>query len=135
MNKQTTELVAQLRDRGFSTDEALSLRKISMTFHRWNEAECGDGNDYASWSIERDEETGIPYRCIYPHSGEMHRHRIPDREKGAQKRLAKIMEQHPDFMAYEQGDPRGASLYIVRKSDLNGGEIRSLYTRGIAICD
>lgn len=38
---------------GFSFEEASTLRRISMTLHRWHEMECGDGNDYASWCIVR----------------------------------------------------------------------------------
>jgi hypothetical protein len=135
MNTQTIEMLNRVRNLGFSLDEALKLRRIAMTFHRWDELECGDGNDYASWAIERDEETGKPYKCIYPHNGEMRRYAIADREKGAQKRLEAIMAEHPELVAYHQGDCRGASLYIVKRSDLNGTDINSTYTRGVAIHD
>ena len=44
--------------------------------------------------------------------------RIPDRERGALKRLAKIMApRYPQLKSYVQGDPRGASLYIMREGD------------------
>ncbi len=136
MQTQTAEMLNRVTTLGFTFDEALQLRRIAMTFHSWDEAECGNGNDYASWSIERDEETDIPYRCVYPHtSNEVRRTRIPDKEKGAQKRLDAIMAKHPDFVAYHQGDCRGASLYIVRRSDLNGSDIQSTYTKGIAVHD
>jgi hypothetical protein len=128
-------LIANLTERGFSFDEANTLRKIELTLSRWSELTCGNGNDYASWAIERDEETEIPYMVTYPHIGETRRHKIADREKGALKRLNKIMANHPDFVSYYQGDPRGCSLYIIRKSDLNGQDINSVYTRGIAVCD
>lgn len=134
MNTQTIEMISRVQSLGFTLDEALRLRRISMTFHRWDEAECGDSNDYASFSIERDEETGKPYLCVYPHtSNEVRRTRIPDREAGAQRRLDKIMQQHPEFVAYHQGDCRGASLYIVRRSDLNGSDIHANYTKGVAV--
>jgi hypothetical protein len=133
--KNRVELMRQLEARGFSFDEAESLRRIEMTLHRWAEQECGDGNAYASWAIERDQETDKPYRCVYPNdSNNVRRTPIPDREKGALKRLAKIMESHPDFVSYHQGDPRGCALYILRKSDLNGQDINSVYTRGLAVC-
>lgn len=131
-------LIKNLQDRGFSYDEANQLRRIEMTLSRWGELECGDSNDYASVAIERDEETDKPYRVWMPHSlppSQATRTLIPDREKGALKRLAKIMEKHPDFVSYHQGDPRGCCLYIVRKSDLNGQDINSVYTRGLAVCD
>ncbi len=134
MTKDTLEMIQRLNTLGFNNDEAFTLRRIAMTFHSWDEGECGNGNDYASWSIERDDETNIPYRCTYFHDRvEAVRTRIPDREAGAQKRLDKIMSQHPDFVAYHQGDCRGASLYIVRKSDLNGSDIHSTYIRGTAV--
>lgn len=138
MNKRERQyrLMNRLSELGFSFDEAQKLRRIEMTLHRWAELECGDGNDQVSWSIERDEETGKPFMVTYPHSGcKSHRQAVADREAGALRRLAQIMAGHPDLEAYHQGDPRGCALYIVRKADLGGGDINSLYTRGIAVCD
>ena len=60
---------------------------------------------------------------------------IPDRERGALRRLAMLMASHPAYIAYPQGDPRGCALYIVPKESLpEGANIDSYYTRGIAIC-
>jgi len=132
-------LYDQLRDMGFTLEEAQALRRIEMTLHRWNELECGDGNEYGSWAIERDEETQVPYRVVYPHDGKSRRTRIADREAGALKRLAKIVEarnarQADAVIPYHQGDPRGCSLYIVRASDVPTGErVECFYTRGIAV--
>jgi ribosomal protein L37E len=166
-------LIDNLRQRGFSYEEANTLRRIEMTLSRWSELECGGGNDYGSWAIERDDEsskfctqcghksytgsegncdkcndpapirhvtTGKPYMVHhhYRHGNgqdSTSRHAIADREKGALRRLDKIMTNHPDFVSYHQGDPRGCALYIVRKSDLNGSDINSTYTRGLAVCD
>jgi hypothetical protein len=47
------ECVARLEQLGIERSDALALRRISMTLHRWHELECGDGNDYASWTIAR----------------------------------------------------------------------------------
>lgn len=140
MNTNTYHLIRRLESAGFSFDEAMKLRRIEKTLQRWSELECGNGNDYASWAIERDEETEKPYmvRHIYSHGNGQDRTiktPIADREKGALKRLAKIMEAHPDFLPYHQGDPRGCALYIVKHSDLNGSDIHANYTRGIAVCD
>lgn len=80
---------------GFTIGEADALRRISMTLRRWFELECGNSNDYASWAIERDEETGKPYMVThYHHSGSSkpNRRLIADREKGARKRLLAIIE-------------------------------------------
>lgn len=127
-------LIDRLRDLGFTLDEAEALRRIEMTLHRWCELECGDGNDYASWAVERDETTGKPFRCIYPHTGTMRREAIADREKGALKRLDAIMAKHTDLVAHYQTDCRGCALYVIRKADIPSGQpIDAHYTRGLAI--
>lgn len=131
---------------GFTSEEFHALRRISMTLHRWHEHECngniqreGDNGDgkprwFSNYSIENDTKP----------KG----HRIADRERGALKRLAKIMESHaarrnalgavaqtfhPAVVSYVQGDPRGAALYLVPASELRGQPIESTYSRGIAI--
>jgi hypothetical protein len=126
-------MIERLQKLGLSTEEALQLRRISMTLHRWYELECGDSNDYASWSIERDEATNKPYKCIYPHDGKSYRYPTPDLEAGAHRRLAKLMKMHPDLTYYCQTDPRGASLYILRTQDIEGQDIQQVYTRGVAV--
>lgn len=134
MNRDTLNMLDQLRSTGISLDDAMALRRISMTLHRWHELECGDGNDYASWSIERDEETNKPYFCTYPHDGKMRRSSVADREAGALKRLAKIMVRYPALSTYIQTDPRGASLYILRPGDVPEGEdADAYYSRGLAV--
>lgn len=118
---------------GFNIGEAEQLRRISMTLTRWAELECGNGNDYASWAIERDEATEIPYMVTHPHTGKSYRNKVADREKGALKRLAAIMATHPELVAYHQGDPRGCALYIIRKADLGSRDVGSCYTIGHAV--
>ena len=128
------EMIAKLKTAGISKQDALALRRISMTLHRWHELECGDGNDYASWSIERDEKTDRPYLVTYPHTGESYRRPIADREKGARLRLAAIMSKYPSLSPYVQTDPRGATLYILRLGDVPKGKAaESYYTNGIAV--
>lgn len=139
MKKDTWHMIERLKAAGISESDALALRRISMTLHRWHELECGDGNDYASWGIERDETTGKPYLVTHPHTGKSRRSLIHDREKGALKRLSEIVSRYPDFIPYVQGDPRGAALYMVPKSVLrrqgfNGSrDIESCYSDGIAV--
>lgn len=115
-------------ERGFTPAEFQALRRISMTLRRWFEAECnGD--------IQRDEYSGIAYRH-YNRGGRdsFLTVRVNDREKGAEKRLAAIMANHPGQTSYIQGDPRGASLYILRADQVKPGEsVDSVYTRGICI--
>ncbi len=147
MNTDTIEMLNRVTNLGFTLDEALKLRRISMTLSRWNELECGDGNNYGSWAITR----GYKKKGVFTHDEDgqpfmEHHHylhgqgkdyttytRLPDRDAGARKRCEAILTAHPELVAYYQGDPRGASLYIVRRSDLNGSDISSNYTRGVAI--
>ena len=109
-------------------DDANTLRRAELTLQAWGEAECGDSNDYNSWAIERDEETGKPYKCIYPHKGEMRRYRIADREAGALKRVAEVCKRN-GLHFFHQTDPRGCALYVSNEPLTD-----SYYTRGIACC-
>jgi hypothetical protein len=147
MDKNTIEMLQRVQNLGFTLDEALQLRRISMTLSRWNELKCGDGNSYGSWAITRGhkvkgvftyDDDGLPFmeHHHYRHGNGQDTTtytRISDREAGAQKRCDKLMANHTDLVAYYQDDPRGASLYIVKRSDLNGSDISSTYTRGVAI--
>lgn len=115
--------------------DAESLRRISMTLHRWHELECGDGNGH----IERDEKTGVPRyyndRARYLGANDVRRgYAVPDRERGAMKRLVKIMARYPALQFYVQGDPRGASLHILRPGDVPAGESTDgYYSCGVAV--
>ena len=134
MNTDTHEMLSRLERAGISPDDAISLRRISMTLHRWHELECGYGNDYASWGIERDETTDKPYMVTHPHTGKSHRSPIADRENGAIKRLHAIMAQYPGYTGYVQSDPRGASLFILRPGDVpKGKDTNAYYSNGIAV--
>ena len=136
MNKATHEMLSRLERLGISTDDALAIRRIAMTLHRWHELECGDGNAYSSWAIERGDDD-IPY-FVHHHYGRgkdyTTRHGIPDRETGARKRLFAILAKY-GLTAYVHGDPRGAPVYVLRPNDIPPGEdVGSYYTRGIAVC-
>jgi hypothetical protein len=133
--KERAQVLEQLYRKGISYQDAHALRRISMTLHRWFELECGDGNDYSSWSIERDEHTNKPYTVVYPNQGKAYRRPIADRETGAYKRLALIMEKYPALIHYVQTDCRGASLYIltVEQANYGGYPLESIYNRGVAI--
>ena len=125
MPKELHYCVKGLMTAGISLDDAVALRRISMTLHRWHEAECNG-------EIQRDEATNIPYWY------NTHTHKkiwkVADRETGALKRLNKIMAKYPLLSAYVQGDPRGASLYILRPNDVPEGKPpESYYNRGIAV--
>jgi hypothetical protein len=129
---------------GFTCDEFHRLRRISMTLHRWHELECGTGDDRFTRSVERDEETGKPFlRIQFPsRTGYVDkRYPVADRERGALKRLVKIVESRNqrkadadmDVLPYVQGDPRGAALYLITREQLGTSDINSCYSRGIAI--
>ena len=109
---------------GLTYDECETLRRCSMTLHRWAEHEC---NGY----IQRDEATGKPYAHSTYDGKRLYA--VADREAGALKRARAITDAH-GLTLYHQGDPRGASLYVLRPSDIKPGEdIDSVYSRGIAV--
>lgn len=122
---------------GILYDDAVALRRISMTLRRWHEAECGNSNDRASWAIERDEKTGKPVKVVWYHKRldpSPFRYPVADREKGAKIRLAKIMARYPVLSAYVQTDPRGCALYILRPNDVPAGQDADCcYSNGIAV--
>lgn len=109
---------------GLSPDDLRTLRRCEMTLARWHEAECGTGNDYADWHIERDETTGRPYMVTCPHTGTATRRPIADRAKGAIRRAAAIAARY-GLSAVVQSDPRGCALYV-------GRGIGHDYTQGVA---
>jgi len=109
-------------------EHAETLRRAELTLQRWGEQECGDSNDHSSWSIERDETTSKPYRCVYPYKGETRRYPVPDKERGALARVRKVCEEIGAHF-FHQSDPRGCTLYVAAEplTDTN-------YTRGAACC-
>lgn len=138
MNKQTHEMLSRLERCGISTDDAMALRRISMTLHRWHELECGTENAAgSSVSVERDEDTGKCYQRIQyaTRAGYVdRRYAVADKETGALRRLAAIMARYPALRSYVQGDPRGAALYILRPDDVPvGGSDDAYYSRGVAV--
>lgn len=134
---------------GFTANEVATLRRISFTLRRWHELECGiDGG-----CIERDDKTGKPYWVseFGARWGMTARARRPiaDRERGALKRLGRIIGNRNTRVwaaspapavrevavtPYIQTDPRGAALYLMRPGDLlDGHDVQSCYTRGICV--
>lgn len=105
-------------------EDARILRLAEKTLHRWHEGECGDSNDYCSWSIETDE-NGRAWRVVHPYTGKAYQERIPNRESGARKRVAALCDRL-GIHFYVQTDPRGAALYVSREPFAEFD-----YTRGI----
>ena len=128
---------------GISMDDAYALRRISMTLHRWHELECGDSDNYKSICLSRGRkdkggafeyaDDGKPYMEYHSnHSNGARYTLLADKERGALKRLDAILKRYPQFTAYVQGDPRGASLYILDKST-TPQPYDQFYSRGIAV--
>ena len=134
--KERFEVLQRLQRAGVSYEDANKLRRIALTLHRWHELECGDGYGH----IERDEKTGQAryhndrHSYLDPHDPRAWRC-VPDREKGALARLKEVMRRYSrKFRPYVQGDPRGASLYLVRHKDVpKGKDIDAYYSNGIAV--
>ena len=126
--RERYEVLRRLEQAGLTYEDAVKLRRISLTLHRWHELECGVDNG----CIERDEETGKVY---WLNSTTGKRYTTRDRETGALRRLEAVMVSYQRrYAAYVQGDPRGASLYLVRRKDIPKGEqIDRYYSQGIAI--
>lgn len=110
--------------------QANTLRRAELTLHRWGEMECGD--QYGN-AIERDETTDKPYmtseygaRWSLTNSYRT-RHAIPDREKGALRRIAALCTEIGAHY-YHQTDPRGCALYISAEPLTD-----SAYINGLAI--
>lgn len=120
---------ADLNGRGVPATlaQASILRRAERVLHRWSELECGDGNAYASWSIERDEATNVPYRVTYPHIGQSYRTKIADKETAALQRIAKVCQALGAHF-YQQTDPRGCALYVAAEPLTS-----SSYTNGVAV--
>lgn len=124
------KLVVTMTNRGLKVNIGIAntLRRAEMILHRWAELECGDGNNYQSWAIERDEATGKPFMTIYPHDGKTRRYAVADREAGALRRVAALCKEL-NLHFYHQTDPRGCALYISTEPLTN-----SNYSRGIPCC-
>lgn len=106
MTKDTLAMIQRVIQLGIAADDAWALRRISMTLSRWHELECGDGNNT----------------------------KIPDKERGALRRLESIMKRYPAHVHYVQTDPRGPALYVMREGDIpDGSKLSEVYSRGVAI--
>ena len=134
--QETYELLHRLSTRGINLDfdAANTLRRAQLTLRRWYELECGNGNDYGSWAIEREDNgDGLPFMV---HHHYMHgkgkdwvsRARIPDREAGALRRVAAICKAN-NLHFYRQGDPRGCALYVDKAPIPDDN-----YSRAVACC-
>lgn len=139
MNKQARtarqELITRLAALGFSFEEIEKLRRVSMALRKWFEYECGT----EAGRIVRDEDEKPffvrEYRETWkPYAWKTMTTPIADREKGAIKRLEKILSMYPGFTYYLQTDPRGCALYLLQQGDVPEGKSpAAYYTNGIAV--
>ena len=112
-----------------SLTDARILRRAEMTLHRWDEQRCGwstPGPYGASFTLVRDEDgDDKPYLEIHPNGGPLwpprslktRWERVPDRERGAIKRIEAVCKKYAapngsPLKYYHQSDPRGAALFI-----------------------
>lgn len=125
---KTEALLGRLERAGINATfaQAETLRRAEHTLRRWYDLECGDGNEWATWAIERDDNgDGPPYMVTYPHDGKPRRCRIPDRESGAKRRVERIAAELGVHVRY-QTDPRGAALYVSREAFDEAGNVRGV---------
>jgi len=126
-NRELHDRLLRLTDK-VRLDDCDMLRRAALTLHRWDELECGDSDNFKSWSIERDEETDAPYMVSRPHnSNKVYKHRIADREKGALKRIKAVCDRL-GLHFYHQTDPRGWPLYVDKEPLPDNN-----YNRGVGI--
>lgn len=117
----------QVTAAGIAYDDAEALRRISMTLKRWFEHECNG-------AIQRDGERGDGAPFWHSTHDGRRLYRAPDRERGALRRLDKIMARYPDLKPYVQGDPRGCALYVLRPGDVpEGKDAGAYYSRGVPV--
>lgn len=124
------DIIRAANGRGFdlSLDDANTLRRAEKTLHRWAEQECGWRNDYGSGCLVRNDDgsTWIEFHFYRPDRYEARP--IPDREKGALKRIHALCERLGIFY-HHQTDPRGCALYVSNEPLTD-----SDYPKGIACC-
>lgn len=114
-------------------DDARILRRAELTLHRWAEQECGDCNDLASWAIEREDDSGRPFRCVYYHDGRSLRFPVPDREAGALRRVRAVCDRL-GLVFYHQSDPRGCALYVAKPEAVKGCRVDECYPTRMVAC-
>ncbi len=131
----TESLLASLARRGVTISfvDAEILRRAQLTLHRVAEAECGDSGPHYSRCLERDPQTGKPFLAYYFHDGRTVRFPVPDREKGALRRVAEVCARN-GLIYYHQTDPRGCALYVGQQEWLQGSAAEQVYPTHLVAC-
>ncbi len=121
MSKTNQTSFAQIVSLGVSSDDFRSLRRISMTLHRWHEHECNG-------AIQREGEEGDGAPFWHSTFDGRKLSRAPDREAGALRRLNKIMGKYPSLVPYVQTDPRGCALHLIPADKAEGRSLDQIYS-------
>ena len=104
---------------GISRQDYKALALEEHRLQRWSEQECNG-------EIQRDDETGTPYRFYGGVTCGESRYVIPDKEAGSIRRCEEIAASY-GLKFFHQSDPRGCQVHVYRESDLQGSDIRSVY--------
>lgn len=143
MNKKQKENLTRLENNlckmGIRLADVRHLLRIERALNRWHAMECGTRIGKVDVYVFTDVKTGHTMKRV-EHRGNdgnlyTNVYRTRNAEATALKQLRRLMLPYCDTLVpYVQSDPRGCSLYILRKSDVAGADISSVYTRGVAVC-
>lgn len=105
----------------FSRAEWTALKRCERTIHAWAEELCN--------GTVQEVEDGIYHRFYNDRWGTptVQGPRIADESEKAMEQARKIAAAH-GLSAYEQGDPRGCTLYVFNPADLAGRPIDCYYS-------
>ena len=114
----------RLSRHGMFPEDVFKLIQCSRQMNRWGTAHCnGD--------VQTDEDTGKIYRYWGVGDKPPQLVSIPDRGKAILARASKIARAHHLYV-YHQSDPRGCSLYLLRRKDMKNKD-NIQYTNGVAL--
>lgn len=107
MDKGLYYQTKNLEEVGFSFEEIMELRRLSRCFRRFFERLRND--------VYYSEDDGKYYRMC---ANSKIVTRYPDLKRRYLKKLRAVFANHPNLTYYIQQDPRGSSLYVIKKTDL-----------------
>lgn len=117
-----------LKRMGLRAEEIGTLERAAARLHRWAEWQCGVTEGH----VEQDD-AGQWWEVRHSAGREVRR-RVNDLGAVAWRRVVRVWQAHPDLVMYNQTDPRGCALYILRRADVGDADIARVYSRGVAVC-
>jgi hypothetical protein len=112
----------KLRELGLNAAQARTVMRISASLSNWDK-------HMSNGSLIRDEQSG---KCYWV-NGKHERRPAQDRETNAMKRAQYIAGQY-GLIAYHSDDPRGISLYLLKKADCPPGtKLDQVFASGFAV--